>query len=139
MNEQIEMVKKFITEKNITEDEALIIQAVNSYIDAWYNQDAEKGLTSLHPDLVKRIVQTDPESGRNSLELMSAAKLADRWRSGDGKKTPKEDQRKDITILDIFGKMASVKLETASWVDYMQLALYDDSWLIINILWERKT
>ena len=70
---------------------------------------------------------------------MSAEKLADRWRSGDGKKTPKEDQQKDVTILDVFGKMASVKLETANWVDYMQLAKYDGEWLIVNILWELKS
>jgi len=133
MTEQIKL-ENFL----ISEDEVLIGQTVNNYIEAWYEQDAEKGLTSLHPDLVKRIMQTDPDSGDNFLELMSAEKLADRWRSGDGKKTPKEDQRKDIAILDIFRKMAAAKLETATWVDYMQLAKYDGKWLIINILWERK-
>jgi len=126
-----------MAEQNST-DEKLIRQAVLNYVDAWYEQDADRGEKSLHPDLVKRIMRTDPESGRNSLELMSAEKLADRWRSGDGKKTPKEDQRKDVTILDMFGKMACVKLETTTWVDYMQLAKYDDNWLIINILWELK-
>ena len=119
-------------------EKALIQQTVMGYIDAWYKQDAERGEKSLHPDLVKRIVRTDPETGRNFLELMGAEKLADRWRSGDGKKTPRENQLKDITILDIFGKMATVKLETATWVDYMQLAKYDGHWLIVNILWELK-
>ena len=95
-----------------------IRQAVLDYIEAWYEQDAPRGERRLHPDLVKRIVRTDPETGRNYLELMSAEKLADRWRSGDGKKTPKEDQQRDVTILDVFGKIASVKLETANWVDY---------------------
>ncbi|MBL7177454.1 MAG: nuclear transport factor 2 family protein [Desulfobacteraceae bacterium] len=116
-----------------------IRQAVLDYIEAWYEQDAPRGERRLHPDLVKRIVRTDPETGRDYLELMSAEKLADRWRSGDGKKTPKEDQQKDVTILDIFGKMASVKLETTNWVDYMQLAKYDGKWLIVNILWELKS
>ena len=124
--------------RSVSSDEQLIRQAVMDYTDAWYEQDAEKGKNSLHPDLVKRIVQTDAESGQDFLELMSAEKLADRWRSGDGKKTPKEDQWKKISILDRFGKMASVKLETAGWVDFMQLAKYDGRWLIINILWERK-
>jgi hypothetical protein len=116
-----------------------IRQAVLDYIEAWYRQDAPRGERRLHPDLVKRIMRTDPETGRNYLELMSAEKLADRWRSGDGKKTPKEVQQKDVTILDVFGEMASVKLETANWVDYMQLAKYDGEWLIVNILWELKS
>ena len=122
----------------MTEKE-LVQQAVLDYIDAWYEQDAEKGERRLHPDLVKRIMRTDPDTGGNFLELMSAEKLAGRWRSGDGKKTPKEDQRKDVTILDMYGKMACVKLETATWVDYMQLAKYDENWLIVNILWELKS
>jgi|APSaa5957512622_1039677.scaffolds.fasta_scaffold93093_2 hypothetical protein len=117
----------------------LIQQTVLNYIDAWYEQDAAKGEKSLHPDLVKRIMRTDPDSGSNYLELMSAPKLADRWRSGDGKKTPQDSRRKDISILDTFGKMACVRLETATWVDYMQLAKYDGNWLIVNILWELKT
>jgi hypothetical protein len=116
-----------------------IRQTVLDYIEAWYEQDAPRGERRLHPDLVKRIVRTDPETGRNYLELMSAEKLADRWRSGDGKNTPKEDRQKDVTILDVFGKIASVKLETANWVDYMQLAKYDGEWLIVNILWELKS
>lgn len=120
-------------------EEALIQQTVMNYIDAWFEQDAEKGEKSLHPDLVKRIVRANPETGKNHLELMTASQLADRWRSGDGKKTPKQDQRKDITVLDVFGKIASAKLETATWVDYMQLAKYDNSWLIVNILWELKS
>jgi hypothetical protein len=70
--------------------------------------------------------------------MMSASVLADRWRSGDGKATPKEKQRKDISILDIYGNMASVRLEASAWVDYMHLAKTDGKWVIVNILWELK-
>lgn len=70
---------------------------------------------------------------------MGAEFLADRWRSGDGKATPKEKQLKAITVLDIYGNIASVKLETPAWVDYMHLAKFNNEWLIINILWELKT
>jgi hypothetical protein len=117
---------------------AEIKQTVLNYIEAWYRAEPERGEKSLHPELAKRIVRIDSETGKNRLEMMSASKLAERWGSGDGKKTPKEDQRKDITILDIYGNMASVKLETNAWVDYMHLAKYNNEWVIINILWELK-
>jgi len=109
-----------------------------NYIEAWYKADPDRGEKSLHPELAKRIVRVDPETGKNRLEMMSATRLAERWGSGDGKKTPPEHQLKDITILDMHGDMASVKLETESWVDYMHLAKFNNEWVIINILWELK-
>jgi hypothetical protein len=120
-----------------TEVEA-IHQAVLNYIEAWYQGDPERGLKSLHPDLAKRIIRTSPESGQDTLENMSATKLTERWGSGQGKATPLENQKKEVTILDIHGFMASVKLEAAAWVDYMQLAKFNGRWVIVNILWELK-
>ena len=111
---------------------------VRGYIDAWYQGDAEKGKKSLHPELVKRIVMTQSEDGKNYLDLMSASALADRWRSGDGKKTPEKLKNYDIIVLDIHGGIATARLETPAWVDYMHLAVFDGQWVIVNILWERK-
>jgi hypothetical protein len=124
-----------------SEDEetiAAIRQKVLGYLDAWYQGDPERGQKSLHPELIKRIVLKDPESGKDYLDGMSASKLMNRWASGDGKKTPKELQLGDITILDVHGDIASVKLETPTWVDYMHLAKMDGEWALVNILWERK-
>ena len=115
-----------------------IKQTVMNYLEAWYQGEPERGVGSLHPDLAKRIVRTDPESGQDILENMSAARLTERWRSGEGKATPRENQKKEVTVLDVYGGMASVKLETAAWVDYMHLAKVNDQWVIVNVLWERK-
>jgi hypothetical protein len=116
----------------------LIKQTVLGYIEAWYKGEPERGERSLHPELAKRIVRLDPKTGQNTLEPMSASTLAKRWGSGDGKSTPKKHQLKKVTILDVYGNMASVKLETAAWVDYMHLAKFNGEWVIINILWELK-
>jgi hypothetical protein len=115
-----------------------IRQTVLNYLEAWYRGEPERGVESLHPDLAKRIVRTHPESGQDSLENMSAARLIERWRSGDGKATPPKNQKKRVTILDVHGRMASVKLEAAAWVDYMHLAKFNDRWVIVNVLWEVK-
>jgi len=124
-------------EDNLKAD-AEIKQAVLNYIEAWYRGEPERGNRSLHPELAKRIVKVDPDTGENRLEMMSASTLYERWQSGDGKKTPKELQLKDVTILNKYGDMASVKLETGAWVDYMHLAKFNNEWVIINILWELK-
>jgi hypothetical protein len=124
--------------KALSVDAESIKQAVLGYIEAWYNGEPERGEKSLHPELAKRIVRVNSETGRNILEGMSASYLIERWKSGQGKNTPAENQLKEITILDINGKMASVKLEAASWVDYMHLAKLNNQWVIVNILWEVK-
>ncbi len=124
-------------ETSIADVEA-IKQTVMNYIEAWYQGDPERGIKSLHPDLAKRIVRTHPDSGQDTLENMSAARLAERWRSGQGQATPPEKRMKEVTVLDIYGGMASVKLEAAGWIDYMHLAKFDGRWVIVNVLWEVK-
>ena len=116
----------------------IIKQTVLGYIEAWYKGEPERGEKSLHPELAKRIARLNPKTGQNNLEQMSASTLAKRWRSGDGKSTPEEHQRKEVTILDVYGNMASVKLEASAWVDYMHLAKFNGEWVIVNILWELK-
>ena len=116
----------------------VIRQKIQGYIEAWYTGIPEKGEKSLHPELVKRIALKDSESGKDYLNRMSAAELMDRWRSKDGTKTPEASQVYDISILDIHGHIASAKLETPAWVDYMHLGKINGEWVIVNILWERK-
>ena len=50
----------------------------------------------------------------------------------------KEEQQKDVTILDVLGGAATVKLEMRDWVDYMYVGKINGKWLIINVLWEMK-
>ena len=41
-----------------------------------------------------------------------------------------------MTILDVYGNAACVKLEMHEWVDYLQMAKLDGKWVIVNVLWE---
>src|SRR5260370_30945316 len=81
-------------------DAAAIKQTALDYIEGWYEGNAERMERALHPELAKRMVQTDATSGRSRLNQMSAMTLVQSTRAGGGKKTPKEKQQKDVTILD---------------------------------------
>lgn len=118
------------------EDLAGIRQAALDYVEGWYEGSAERMERSLHPELAKRIVMT--RDGRSSLGQMSALTLIGNVRKGGGTKTPKEQQQKDITILDVFGNAASVKLVASGWIDYLHVAKYEGRWVIVNVLWELK-
>ena len=122
---------------NATSDAELIKQAALDYIEGWYEGNAERMERAVHPDLAKRIVQTDPR-GRSSLGQMSAMTLVQSVRMGGGKDTPKERQLKDVTVLDIFGNAASAKIIASDWIDYLHLAKWRGRWVIVNVLWELK-
>ncbi len=49
-----------------------------------------------------------------------------------------EKQQKDVTILDVYGNTACVKLEMNGWINYLHVARIDGQWKIVNVLWELK-
>jgi len=119
-------------------DSAGIRQAALDYIEGWYEGNSERMERALHPELAKRIVRTDPKSGRSGLGQMSAMSLVQGTKNGGGKNTPKEKQQKDVTILDVFENAACAKVVASDWVDYLQLAKWNGRWVIVNVLWELK-
>jgi hypothetical protein len=88
----------------------------------------------LSPDLAKRIVRT--RDGKSRLDSMGALALVQGVRAGYGTKTPKEQQQADVTVLDVFGGAASVKVVMSGWIDYLHIGKVDGRWVIINVLWE---
>jgi len=119
-------------------DRAAIKQAALDYIEGWYEGNAERMERSLHPELAKRIVNSDAKTGRSRLDQMGAMTLVQATRAGYGKKTPPDKQQKDVTILDIYGNTASVKVVATDWIDYLHIAKFNGKWVIINVLWELK-
>jgi hypothetical protein len=116
-------------------DSAAIRQAALDYIEGFYEGDAARMEQAIHPELAKRIVNTD-ERGRSQLGQMSAMTLVQRTRAGGGRDTPAAERHKDVTILDIYRDAASVRLYASGWVDYLHLAKWNGRWVIVNVLWE---
>ena len=118
-------------------EKAAIKTTALDYIEGWYDGNAERMEKSLHPELAKRIVRTNAE-GRSRLDQMGAMTLVQFTRSGGGKSTPKDKQEKEVTILDVFGNTASVKVVATDWIDYLHVAKFNGRWVIVNVLWELK-
>jgi hypothetical protein len=118
------------------EDLAAIKATALDYAEGWYAGDAARMERALSPDLAKRVVVV--RDGKSKVENMSAMALVQATRNGGGTETPKEQQQADVTILDVFGKAASVKVIMSGWVDYLHIGKVNDRWVIINVLWELK-
>jgi hypothetical protein len=116
---------------------AAIKQTALDYIEGWYEGNAERMERAVHPELAKRIVQTNAQ-GRSRLDQMSAMTLVMGTRRGGGKDTPPEKQQKDVTILDVYENAASVKVVASEWIDYLHMAKFGGRWVIVNVLWELK-
>lgn len=115
-------------------DSAAIRATALDYIEGWYASDADRMARSLHPELAKRIVNTD-QSGLSHVRDMGASELVTQTRRGGGSRTPSGEQRKDVRILDIFQEIASVRVDASTWIDYMHMARVDGQWKIVNVLW----
>ena len=118
-------------------DREAIKRTALNYAEGWYEGNADKMESALSPDLAKRIVNTNSQ-GQSGLGQMTAMRLVQATRGGSGKETPKEQQQKDVTILDVFGGAATVKLEMRDWIDYMHIGKVNGKWVVINVLWENK-
>ena len=119
-------------------DSAAIRATALDYVEGWYAGDAARMERSLHPELAKRIVRTDPATGRSRLDQMSAMSLVAGTRGGGGQSTPAPQRQRDVAILDIFGNAASVRATMSGWIDYMHMAKFGGRWVIVNVLWELK-
>jgi hypothetical protein len=119
-------------------DSSAIRATALDYVEGWYEGNPQRMARAVHPELVKRIVQSDTVTKQSVIQTMGATALVNGTRHGYGKSTPKDRQQKDVTILDIFGNAASAKAVMADWIDYMQLARVNGRWVIVNVLWEKK-
>lgn len=119
-------------------DEEAIRKTALDYIEGWYTGDAVRMERALHPELAKRMISTDPKTGRSQFNHMGATRLVQRTREGIGKKIPQDRQLKEVTILDRYNNAAVVKIVASNWIDYLQVAKFNGDWKIINVLWELK-
>jgi len=104
------------------DDRSEIRQAALDYIEGWYSGDAQRMERALHPELAKRMVSTDAKTGKSSLNQMGAMTLVQNTGKGYGTHFPKDQQLETITILDVDRDAASVKIDAATWIDYLQPA-----------------
>ncbi len=115
-----------------------ITKVALDYGEGWYEGDADRMARALHPELAKRMISTDPSTGRSRLSQMGAMTLVQYTRRGGGLNADVENRNSDVTILDVFENAAVVRVDGPEWVDFLQMAKWNGEWVIVNVLWELK-
>ncbi len=120
------------------QDTTDIKNAALNYIEGYFYNDADRMEQALHPELVKRSVQTT-EDGDDFLINLGASYMIVRAKNNSNRHAanPDGDIIATVDIFDIAGNAASVKVTSNQYnfIDYLHVGKYKGEWKIINVLW----
>ncbi len=121
------------------QDSLEIKQAALDYIESQHKLKPEQFERSAHPRMVKRTFWVNKKTQKEYLgeTFTDAMILLAETYNQKGDKFP-ENPMKEVIILDVFDKTASVKLIADDWIDYMHIVKLEGKWQIVNVLWQFK-
>lgn len=115
-----------------------IKEAALNYLEGWYAGDAERMDKALHPDLVKRNMQTIPNTEVQLVSTSTKDAMVQFTQAGFGTRTPKDKIKNKVKVVHIYKGIASAIAISYDYVDYLQLVKTKDGWKILNVLWDRQ-
>lgn len=115
----------------IVSDIEAITAAATEYFQSWFAGDGERMRAVLHPALAKRTLE-DPGAASLALHEDPTEQLVVDTASGEG--TAFEPSQ-EVIVLDVFRDMATVKVTSEPFVEYLHLGRFGEQWLIINALY----
>jgi hypothetical protein len=117
----------------VTAERDAIRAVVLDYVEGWFDGDAARMSSPLHPELVKR----DGDGGRG-LRTLSAQRMIATTAEGEGRREDAGDRQIDIEIEHVSGDIASVRCLCHVYVDLLHLVREDGEWRIVNAVWRRR-
>lgn len=119
------------------QDSIAIRQAALDYIESQHTPNPSQMERALHPRMVKRTFWKDKSTGKDYVRettTESMVLLAESYNL-KGDKFP-SSPKKEVVLLDVSARTASVKLIADEWIDYMHIVKINDVWKIVNVLWQ---
>lgn len=101
------------------------------YIDGWYSGDMERMDRSLHTELVKRAADVESED----LRVVTRERMLELTADGGGNAPDTENQ---VVVDDVSEGIASVRVVSPDYVDYLHLVKTRVGWKIANVLFRSR-
>lgn len=129
----------FSAKAQILQDSLDVKQVALDYIESQHNLKPEQFERAAHPRMVKRTFWKDKKTGKDYLRetFTDAMILLAETYNEEGDKFPK-NPKKEVIILDMTDKTASLKLIADDWIDYMHIVKLNGKWQLVNVLWQFK-
>jgi hypothetical protein len=115
-----------------TGDEAAVRATVTDYIEGYFTGDAARMEKAIHPHYLKHTISG--KEGALKMTEKTGLQMVQEVRAKDGARSPETDRKQQITVLDVHGDIASARLVTAKWVDYLTLAKWNGQWKIVSVV-----
>ena len=133
--------KRAPSEKPKPSDNYLAVEAAcYNYIDCFYNADTTLAYQSVDPSLRKVGWSYKKDDGKYSeqkeMTFESLIDLSKNWNKSEW--LDKTKAERSVRVIEVSDKIAVAKV-TAMWgIDYMSLAKKNNTWKIMNVIWQSK-
>ncbi len=112
------------------DDSSTVRATVQDYIEAYYTGDARRMEQTLHPHYLKHLIHGDiPIREKTGSQMVRDVRS-----KGVPVDIPAADRTEQISVLDVSGDIASAKLTTPHWVDYITLSKSGGEWKILSVV-----
>jgi hypothetical protein len=112
-----------------TSDDTAVRATVTNYIEGYYTGDAGRMEKSLHPHYLKHMIH-----GNIPMRDKTGSQMVQEVRSNGPSNLPLSERTEQVNVLDVSGDIASAKLVTPHWIDYITLAKSDGQWKILSVV-----
>lgn len=117
------------------EDTDGVMRAAHDYIDGYTQGDVDRHGRAYHPECIKRRYVTDPDSGVEALQVLTPRIMVDYAATG----TVMPDCEAEVFIDAISEGMASVRIYSCQWVDFLHIVKARGDWKLFHITWHERT
>ncbi len=116
-------------------DEESIRAVAKAYLESWLDGNGARMRGALHPDLAKRGLDYATDGSVSGVHHLTAE-----YMEGSAARGPRHQFSRtcEITVLDIADNIASAKVVSEPFVDYLHLAKLGGRWSIVNVLYEDR-
>lgn len=118
--------------KSSSDESSAVTAVARNYMDSYYTADPARMQRSLHPQFHKHTLKT--VNGQMKISDDTVQSMIEGVRLGSGKAIPKNERVRDVQVLDIYKDVASVKVVTGRWIDYMHLSRFNGEWRVLDVV-----
>lgn len=112
-----------------------IIAAARDYLEGYVTGDGERHARAYHPEAIKRRY-TEDEDGLFSMINLSPRVMSDYAATQDASD---EADRADMFIDDVSQDIASVRVYSPRWVDFLHIVKARGEWKLLHVTWHSRT
>jgi hypothetical protein len=114
----------------MTKEHSEIDAVVRDYFEGWFDGDVERMDRALHPELVKR-------RSADLSTVTTKARMLELTAAGEGREDGR-DRTLEVEVDDVREEIATARVRSAVYDEFVQLVRTDDGWKIANALWRLR-